>query len=211
MPNTTEIIDLLEKNYPNAKYYLNFSTPLDLLVSAILSAQCRDEVVNKTTEKLFKKYKTVEDYANSRLEELEKDIKEITFFKNKARNIKETCKILAENYNGKIPKKLEELEKLPGIGRKTAIAILTNAFDIVEGIVVDTHVIRVANRLSLTNNKNADKIEKDLMEKIPREKWKKVQWLFKAHGKAICKPKIPKCSECFLNKICPKKGVQKFE
>ncbi len=208
MVGTEKIISLLKKEYPHAKYYLNFSSPLELLVAAILSAQVRDDVVNATTPRLFKKYKTANDYAEAGLQELINDIKSITFAGNKAKNIKAACKILAEKYNGKVPDTTEELTELPGVGRKTANAILINAFNKVVGIPVDTHVIRLACRLGWTKQKNPDKIEQDLMRLISKSDWKKIPYLLKDHGRAVCKP-VPECSRCMLNKLCPKQGVTK--
>jgi endonuclease-3 len=205
-----EIIKLLKKHYPNAKYYLNFSNPLELMVAAILSAQTRDEVVNSLTPKLFKKYKTAKDYANADLNELINDIKSVSFAGNKAKHIKEACKILVEKFNGEVPKTMEELTSLPGIGKKTANVILANAYNIVTGIVVDTHVIRVAYRLGLTKQKNPEKIEEDLKKIVPKENWKEFQWLIKDHGRAVCKAPTPECSKCFLYNLCPKQGVTKF-
>lgn len=202
-----QIISVLKGEYPHAKYYLNFSNPLELLVAAILSAQVKDEVVNSVTAVLFKKYKTVADYANVSLEELENDIRKITFFKNKAKHIQESCRILLEKYDGKVPENLEDLLQLPGIGRKTANAILINAFNKVMGIVVDTHVVRVGQRLGLTVNKKPEKIEEDLMQIIPKEDWKIITWLLKDHGKAVCKAPKPTCHECVLDELCPKIGV----
>lgn len=204
-----EIIESLKKKYPNAKYYLNFSTPEELLVAAILSAQCRDEVVNATTKKLFKKYKSPRDFANANLSELIKDIETITFAGNKAKNIIAANKILVEKYNSKVPKTINELTSLPGIGNKTALTILINAYGIVNGISVDTHVIRLSYRLGWTKSKNPDIIEKDLEKIIPKEDWAKITWLLKAHGKVICKAPIPFCSKCFLFNLCPKNGVNK--
>ncbi len=163
-------IYLLEKEYSTSKYYLNFSNPVQLLVATILSAQCRDEIVNNSTKILFKKYKKAEDFCNIK----ENEIKSITFFKNKCKNIRETCKILVEKYNGKVPDDSEKLIDLPGIGRKTANVIMQNAFNIIEGIIVDTHVIRLSYRLGWTKNKNPDKIEQDLMKIIPKENWKEL-------------------------------------
>ena len=203
-----KVVSLLKKEYPNAKYYLNFSNPLELMVAAILSAQVRDEVVNATTPHLFRKYKTAKDYAEASLLQLEKEISKITFYKNKAKHIKEACKTLTEKYNGKIPQTMEELTQLPGIGRKTANAILINAFNIVTGIPCDTHVIRVSYRLGWTKNKNPDKIEKDLMNLLPKNEWKKIPYLLKDHGRAVCKAPVPYCSRCVLNKLCPKQGVK---
>lgn|SRR3989304_6797231 len=209
MTNALEVIKRLKKAYPNAKYYLNFSNPLQLLVAAILSAQVRDEVVNKTTENLFKKYKSAKDYAKADLKVLTNDIKSVTFAGNKAKHIKEACRIINEKYNGKIPKTIEELIELPGIGRKTANVILANAYNIITGIPVDVHVTRVAYRLGLTKQKNPDKIEQDLLKVVPKHYWKEFQWIIKAHGRAICQAPLPFCSKCFLSDICPKQGVTK--
>jgi endonuclease-3 len=202
-----EILKILEHEYPDVHYYLNFSNSLELLVAAILSARCRDEVVNATTEKLFAKYKRAPDYAAVPIQELEQDIAKLPFYRNKAKNIQEACRILVERYNGEVPQTIEELIKLPGIGRKTANAILINAFDQVEGIVVDTHVIRLARRLELSESKDPDRIERDLMMIVPRSGWKRFPWLFKAHGRAVCTARRPKCAECILNELCPKVGV----
>jgi len=204
-----EVIKLLKKEYPNAKYYLNFSNPLELLVAAILSAQVRDEVVNGLTPKLFKKYKTAKDYADANLSELIKDISTVTFAGNKAKYIKNACKILVEKFGGKVPASMDELTRLPGIGRKTANTILINAFGVVEGIPADTHVIRTSYRLGWTKGKTGDEVEKDLMKILPKENWKKIPYELKAHGRAVCKAPIPFCSKCVLGKLCPKIGVTK--
>ena len=206
---TIKIIELLEKNYPNAKYYLNFSNPLELMVAAILSAQIRDEVVNATTPKLFSKYKTVKDYANADLKEFTKEISAVTFAGMKAKNIIRACKILVEKYNGKVPDKMEDLTTLPGIGRKTANTILINAFGKVKGIPVDTHVIRLSFRLGWTKSTKPEEIEQDLMKITPKEDWKKIAYLLKAHGRALCQAPTPTCSKCFLDKLCPKNGITK--
>ena len=209
MDNATKVIDLLKKNYPNAKYYLNFSNPLELMVAAILSAQIRDEVVNATTPKIFTKYKTAKDYANADLKEFTKEISSVTFAGMKAKNISSACKIIVEKYNDKVPDKMEELIQLPGVGRKTANTILINAFGKVEGIPVDTHVIRLSFRLGWTKSKKPEEIEQDLMKLIPKEDWKKIAYLLKAHGRATCQAPVPYCSRCFLEKLCPKNGVAK--
>ena len=203
---TEKIISTLKKEYPDTKYYLDFSNPLELVVAAILSAQCRDTVVNATTKNLFKKYRTAKDYANAPIDELENSVKSTTFFKNKAKNIREACKIIAER--GGVPDTMEGLTELPGVGRKTANAILINAFDKVEGIVVDTHVIRLAYRLGLTQQKNPEKIEQDLMKIIPKKDWKILPHLLKDHGRAVC-TSVPACSECVLEKMCPRQGFIK--
>ena len=202
-----EIIELLEKVHPDAKLALNWSNPLELLIATILSAQYTDEGVNKVTEHLFKKYRTAEDYANANLEELENDIKSVRFYRAKARNIKRACQILVEKYGGEVPRTMEDLLSLPGVARKTANVVLSNAFGIIEGIIVDTHVSRVSRRLGLTNETDPDKIEKDLMEIVPREKWLRFADLLIFHGRRICKAKNPKCNECILNKICPSATV----
>ncbi len=203
--NAEEILSTLKKEYPNTKYYLNFSSPLQLMVAAILSAQCRDEVVNAATARLFQKYKTAEDFTKLNAE----DIKSITFFNNKAKNIREACRIIMGKFGGKVPETMEGLVTLPGVGRKTANAILINAFDKVLGITVDTHVIRLSYRLGLTKNTNPEKIEKDLIAVVPKSEWKRITWLLKDHGRAVCRAPIPYCSKCVLNKICPKNRVTK--
>lgn len=204
-----KIISLLKKEYPDAKYYLNFSNPLELMVAAILSAQVRDEVVNAATKELFRKYRTAEDYANADLKELTDCVKSVTFAENKAKNIKNACRILAEKHDSQVPKNMEELTSLPGIGRKTANSILQNAFNIVEGVIVDTHVIRLSYRLGWTKNTNPEKIEQDLMKLIGKKYWKELPHLLKNHGRAVCRSPIPECSKCILNKLCPKQGVVK--
>jgi endonuclease-3 len=203
-----KIIEILRKEYPHAKYYLNWSNPLELLVAAMLSPQVRDEVVNATTPKLFAKYKTAKAYAEADLGELTKHISPISFPAMKAARIQKACKIIVERFNGKIPDTIEELTKIPGIGRKTANTILMNAFGKVYGIPIDTHVIRISYRLGWTKNKDPDKIEQDLMEIVPKEHWKKIAYILKAHGRAICKALNPDCSKCPINDLCPKIGVK---
>ncbi len=204
-----EVIKSLREKYPDAKYYLNFTSSLELFVAAILSAQVRDEVVNTLTPALFKKYKTASDYANADLKELINDIKAVTFAGNKARNIKNACRILVEKYDGKVPHTMEELTALPGIGRKTANTILINAFDTVQGIPADTHTIRLSQRLGWSKAKDGDGVEKDLMKIIPKNEWKKIPYLLKAHGRAVCLAPVPYCSKCFLYDLCPRIGVKK--
>ncbi len=205
-----EAVKRLNKVYPNAKYYLNWSTPLELFVAAILSPQVRDEVVNSCTPKLFAAYKTARDYATANLKEFIEIIKPISFPAMKAARIQKACKILVEKFNGKVPDTMEELTKIPGIGRKTANTILMNAFGKVLGIPVDTHVQRLSYRLGWTKNKNPDKIEQDLMKLIPKEHWKIIPYQLKAHGRAVCKAPIPDCTRCFLFDICPRNGVKKY-
>ncbi len=205
MSNAEKSLELLKKEYPKTKYYLNFSNPFELCVAAILSAQCRDIIVNKTTDKLFKKYKTAQDFTHL----TEEDIKDITFFRAKAANIRKMSDMIITKHAGKVPHSTEALVELPGIGKKTANAIMQNAFGIVEGVVVDTHVIRVSYRLGWTKQKDPKKIEQDLMKLFSRSNWKKLPHLLKDHGRAICKAPTPECSKCVLNKLCPKQGVTK--
>lgn len=199
-----DIVEILKKEYPDVKgTALHYTNPLELLIATILSAQTTDEMVNRVTESLFKKYRTAKDYANASLEELQNDIKSINFYRNKAKYIKECCRIIVEEYEGKVPDSMEELIKLPGVSRKTANVVLSNAFRKDEGIVVDTHVMRLSQRLGLTEEKNRDKIEQDLMRKFPKEKWFDLANLLIAHGRRVCKARNPKCEECVLRDFCP--------
>lgn len=200
---------ILKKEYKNAKYYLNFKTPVDLVAATILSAQTRDENVNAATPKLFAKFKTAKDYAKVSPSELAKFISNISFANTKAKNIVNAMKIIDEKYGGKVPKTIEELTELPGIGRKTANAILQNAYGVVVGIPCDTHVLRVAYRLGWTKNTNPEKVEADLMKLFPKSDWEKIPHVLKAHGRAVCTAPVPKCSECPVSKLCPKAGVKK--
>lgn len=197
------IIGLLEKEFPEAKIALNFTNPLELLVATILSAQCTDERVNIVTESLFKKYRNAEDYAKADLAELEGEIKSTGFYRNKARNIKNAGEMLVEKFNSYVPKTMEEILELPGVARKTANIVLQNAYGVVEGIAVDTHVRRVAARLGLTANEDPDKIEQDLMTIVPRENWMRITDLLILLGRKVCTAKKPKCEMCVLNKMCP--------
>ena len=199
----SKVLELLEKNYPNAEIALDYATPLQLLVATILSAQATDKQINMITPKLFKKYKTAGDYANADLEELEQYIKSSGFYHNKAKNIKNCCKTLVEKFHSKVPKTMNELIELPGVGRKTANIILANAFGVVEGVAVDTHVGRLAQRLGLSENKDPNKIEADLMKIIPKEQWIKITDLLIFHGRRVCTAKKPNCAGCVLNRICP--------
>jgi endonuclease-3 len=202
------LVTKLSDSYKDAHYYLNFKTPTDLLVAAIMSAQTRDEVVNKTTPALFNKYKTASDYAKANPEELVGLIKSVSFAGNKAKNIISACKIVADKYKGKVPSKMEDLVDLPGIGRKTANTILINAYGIVEGIPVDTWVIKLSYRLGLSMNKNPEKIEEDLKSRVPMVRWGKFAYVLKTHGKTICQT-VPYCSRCPIERLCPKNGVTK--
>ncbi|MFB0561230.1 MAG: endonuclease III [Candidatus Lokiarchaeia archaeon] len=199
-----KIFELLRKEYGNVGgTVLNYKTPLDLLVATILSAQCTDELVNKVTEQLFKKYKTAEDYANADLEGLDQDIKSIVFHGNKAKSIKNSAKMLVEQFSSQVPKTIEEMVKLPGVARKTANIVLSNAYGVNEGIAVDTHVMRLSQRMELSQQKNRDKIERDLMNLFPKDDWFELTNLLITHGRRVCTAKKPKCGECVVNKICP--------
>ena len=199
----TKIIELLEKQYPNAKTALNYSNPLEILVATMLSAQTTDERVNIVTQNLFKKYRTPEDYANADIKELEQDIHSTGFYHNKSRNLKKCCQLLIEKYNSQVPKTIEELVELAGVARKTANIVLYNAYGIISGIAVDTHVRRVSQRLGLTEHNDPAKIEQDLMQITPKDKWMKLTDLLIFHGRQVCMARKPKCKTCVLNKICP--------
>jgi endonuclease-3 len=201
-PRTLKIIELLEKQYPNAKTALNYTSPLEILVATMLSAQTTDVQVNTVTQTLFKKYLTPQDYANADIKELEKDIHSTGFYHNKARNLQNCCRLLVEKFHSQVPKTMEELIELPGVARKTANIVLYNAYDTIAGIAVDTHVRRLSERLGLTQQKDQDKIEQELMQLTPKEKWMKLTDLLIFHGRKVCSAKKPQCQTCVLNKIC---------
>ncbi len=198
-----KIIDLLEEEHPDAKIALRYSNPLELLVATMLSAQCTDEKVNEVTKDLFRKYHSAEDYAKADLETLEKEIKPTGFYRSKAKRLKKTCRMLVEKFGSQVPKTMEELTSLPGVARKTANIVLSNAYGVIEGIAVDTHVLRLVKRLGLTESKTRDRIEKDLMQIVPKEKWARFTDLLIFHGRRVCDAKKPECPECVLNQICP--------
>jgi len=198
-----KIIEMLEKQYPNAKTALNYSNPLEILVATMLSAQTTDERVNIVTQNLFKKYRAPQDYANADIKELEQDIRSTGFYHNKARNLKKCCLLLVEKYHSQVPKTMEELLELAGVARKTANIVLYNAYGIISGIAVDTHVRRVSQRLGLTEHDDPAKIEQDLMQITPKEKWMKLTDLLIFHGRQVCIARKPKCEMCVLNKFCP--------
>ncbi len=198
-----DIIDILRKEYPDVKgTALNHSNPLELLVSTILSAQTTDKRVNIVTEKLFSRYKSTEDYANADIEELREIIGSVNFYRNKAKYIKESCKIMVEKYGGKVPDSMETLTGLPGVNRKTANVVLSNAFGKIEGIVVDTHVMRLSQRLGLAKEKNREKIEKELMNTFSKDKWFDLSNLLITHGRQVCKARNPACEKCILRERC---------
>jgi endonuclease-3 len=198
-----ETLKRLEKVHSDAKIALNYSNPLELLIATMLSAQCTDKRVNMVTEDLFKKYRTAKDYADADLKTLQEEIKSTGFYHNKAKNIKKCCQMLIEKFKGKIPKTMDELLQLPGVARKTANIVLANAYGVVEGIAVDTHVRRVSKRLGLTDNENPDKIEKDLMQIVSKKSWARITDLLIFHGRRVCTAKHPDCVECILNNFCP--------
>lgn len=202
-PEILHIFEILRKEYPDAKIALSYRNPLELLVATILSAQCTDEQVNKVTVSLFKKYPTVESYARASLPGLEEAIKSAGFFRNKARNIKACCELILEKFGGRIPQTMDELITLPGVARKTANIVLSNAFGIVEGIAVDTHVRRLAYRLGFTTENDPDKIERDLMAVIPGKYWFDLSYILIDHGRKICKARAPGCKRCVVRRLCP--------
>jgi endonuclease-3 len=200
---TEEIINRLRKAYPDAHCELNYSNPLELLIATILSAQCTDKQVNITTAELFKKYRTAADYAQAELSELEQEIRRLGFFRNKAKNIQAGCRKLVERHGGEVPRTMEELVQLDGVGRKTANVVLGNAFGINEGIVVDTHVSRLSQRLGLTREKTPEKIERDLEKLVPRKLWTLFSHLLIWHGRRRCTARKPDCPHCEVQALCP--------
>jgi len=198
-----EILRILKETYPEAGIALKFENPLQLLVATILSAQCTDERVNRVTPGLFKKYPSARAFAEADPEELAQDIRPTGFYKQKAGFIKEACRILVEKHGGEVPKSMEALLELPGVARKTANIVLTNAYGIVEGIPVDTHVRRLAHRLGLSRQKDPLRIERDLMDLIPKEDWAVIPYVLQAHGRRICTARKPKCEKCVVKDLCP--------
>lgn len=203
----SEIIKRLKKESHEPKTTLNYSEPLELLVATILSAQATDAHVNKVTEKLFKKYKTIKDYANVPLDIFQKDINSINFYRNKAKNIHASVKMIIEKFDSKVPKTMDELMSLPGVARKTANILLSNAYGINEGIAVDTHVKRLSQRLGLTKNEDPEKIERDLMAITPKKEWGDIAHLLILHGRKICQAKKPRHDECVLYDLCPSRDT----
>lgn len=200
--DVTKIIEELKDMYPEAKCSLDFSTPFEMGIAVMLSAQCTDERVNKITPILFAKYKKPEDYIKATLEEIEDIIKPCGFYKNKAKNLKGYAKNIIEKYKGQMPETIEELMELPGIGRKSANVIMLEAFNNPQGIAIDTHAKRISNRIGLSKEKEPSKIEKDLIKQIPKEYFKDVNHLLVWHGRKICNARKPKCEECGVNKYC---------
>ncbi|MEK6629033.1 MAG: endonuclease III [Bdellovibrionota bacterium] len=198
---------LLKKNYPYVHCALSFSNAFELLIATILSAQCTDERVNKVTPELFKTYPNAKNLSEASVEEIEELIKSTGFFRNKAKNIKACCELLTQKHKNLVPKSMEELTELPGVGRKTANVVLGNAYNIALGIAVDTHVTRLANRLGWVKIKDAVKIESILMKMCPQKDWIMLTHYLIAHGRAVCVARSPKCQTCFLQDACPRLGV----
>ena len=202
-----KIFAALQRVYPDAHCELNFSNPLELLVATILSAQCTDKRVNLVTAELFKKYRSAKDFAEAELAELESDIRSTGFYKNKAKNIKACCAALVEKFGGEVPRTMDELHALAGVGRKTANVVLGNAFGINVGVVVDTHVTRLANRLGLAQGTDAVKLEQELMRLVPQADWTLFSHWLIWHGRRRCDARKPDCAGCEIQELCPRIGV----
>ena len=201
MKDIDEILDILEEIYPDAKCELNFTTPFELLIATILSAQCTDVRVNKVTEELFKKYNTPQEFSELSIEKISEEIKSCGLYKTKAEKIKQTSQKLCELYNGKVPSEMDKLTELPGVGRKTANVVLSNAFN-EDAIAVDTHVFRVSNRIGIVNTTTPEKTEFELMEVIPKRRWSHAHHLLIFHGRRLCKARKPECDICPIKSNC---------
>jgi endonuclease III len=198
-----EILDRLERAYPSSTISLRYGNDFQLLVAVILSAQCTDAMVNKVTRRLFKKYRTVDDFAQADRATLEREIHSTGFYRNKAKAVIEAAKTVRDRFGGTVPSTMEDLDSIPGVARKTANVVLHTAFGKAEGIAVDTHVTRIANLLRLTHHEDPVKIEADLGKLVPREKWGRVTHLIIDHGRAVCIARRPRCEACVLNDLCP--------
>jgi endonuclease-3 len=198
-----DIVVRLKQMYPKAKCSLDFTNAFELLIATMLSAQSTDVRVNIVTKSLFRKYPNPQAFAGASQVEMERDVKQTGFFRNKAKAVIAASKAIVEHHNGEVPRTMDELTALPGVGRKTANVVLSNAFKIAVGIVVDTHVTRVSARLGLTTNDDAVKIEQDLMKLIPQKEWTNFSHRLIAHGRTICIARKPKCAQCALNELCP--------
>lgn len=201
--NFDRVWALLKEEYPDAKPSLNYNNPLELLVATVLSAQSTDVQINRVTENLFKKYRTAEDYASADIRELEIDIYSTGFYKNKAKNLKASAQLIIERYNGEVPKTMEELVTLPGVGRKTANIVLSRGFGVIEGIAVDTHVKRISRRLGFTKHSDPEKIEKDLIKLAQKEDLDSISMTLIYHGRKICQARKPRCQICVVKELCP--------
>ena len=209
--HATRILTGLKKAYPDADCSLSFRSPLELLVATILSAQCTDVQVNKVTPKLFRQFRSAEDYASAPLEQLEEAIRTTGFFHNKARNIQNSCRKIVEEFGGRVPDTMESLTSLPGVGRKTANVVLSNGFGQNEGFTVDTHVFRLSHRLGLVKGKTPEKAEQELMQLFPQTDWAYLSHALILHGRKVCNAKKPHCTDCPLAKNCPKIGVEALQ
>lgn len=205
---TRQIIRRLKREYPDAHCSLNYSNPLELLVATILSAQCTDERVNIVTADLFRKYRSPDDYASVAQEELEQDVRSTGFYRNKAKAIRGACRRIIEQHDGRVPDRLEDLLLLPGVARKTANVVLGNAFGIASGVVVDTHVQRLSRRLGLSDQSQPEKIERDLIELVPKKDWIDFSHLMIYHGRKVCKARTPLCAECTVEALCPSSSLK---
>lgn len=203
-----DVVRILAREYPDAHCALNHNNAFELLIATILSAQCTDERVNIVTAELFRKYRKPQDYLDIGQEELEEDIRSTGFFRNKAKNIRAACERIVNEYGGEVPDKMEDLLTLGGVARKTANVVLGNAFGIASGVVVDTHVKRLSNRLGLTKQQNPEKIEKELQALVPKKHWVMFSHWLIFHGRRVCNARKPDCANCVLEKICPKVGVK---
>ena len=204
-----KVVRRLGRAYPDATCSLDFGNPLELLVATILSAQCTDQRVNVVTKKLFAKYRSAADYARAPARQLERDIQSTGFFRNKAKSIRACCEALAGDHQGEVPRDIEVLVGLPGVGRKTANVVLGTAYGIASGVVVDTHVARISRRLGLSSEKSAEKIERDLMEQVPRKEWIALSHRMIQHGRRVCTARRPACDGCPLESLCPRMGVER--
>ncbi|MEW6219648.1 MAG: endonuclease III [Thermodesulfobacteriota bacterium] len=202
-PPGLALLAQLDALYPEARIALHFGSPLELLVATMLSAQCTDEVVNRVTPALFARYRTAADFAAAPQAELEKAIYSTGFFRNKAKHLRASCQLLVDAFGGQVPKTMEEMLRLPGVSRKTANIVLANAYGVVVGIPVDTHVKRLAGRLGLSAARQPERIEADLMALVPRKDWGRVSYALIAHGRALCLARKPRCAQCPLAPTCP--------
>ena len=204
--NIKKIISILKKEYPQSKTALHYRSPLEMLVATILSAQCTDKRVNEVTKKLFKEYRTLDDYADAEVKKFEAAIRPTGFFRNKARNIINAAKKISNDFGGTVPGKMEELITLPGVARKTASVVQFNVFGFCEGIAVDTHVKRLCIRLQISVYSDPVRIERELMVLLPKKEWGPISNLLIDHGRNICRARNPQCAACVLQKICPSSG-----
>ncbi|WP_437751616.1 endonuclease III [Sorangium sp. So ce1389] len=201
------LLQHLREAYPDARYELNWETPLDLLVATILAAQCTDERVNRVTATLFKKYPTAQAYADAPTEQLEEDLKPTGFYRQKTKTVKAACQELVARFGGEVPETMAELTSLPGVARKTANVVLNTAFNLPSGIIVDTHVARLSGRIGLSKREKPEQIEEDLMRLVPKEQWTFFGPAMVLHGRYTCVARKPKCAECRMSALCPKEGV----